>query len=1118
MNMLSRRVAVLMHTPVILDLATERHITFVSAVAATDDFATLPAWAQKTILTAEATPEKFNPYHAPPGSDEGGQFTSAQQAGPGSSFPDWTATPRTASELHGKIPLESDGSTVPMRTIKRYHVTRVENLPSLMDKGFDLERVKPRWANDFAVSLSGSPSLKKAMGYFTENTPGARMDTSKYAVVEVTVKGRFFKDDPFAYTHISGGARAYTRAVTAEGWDGFDQGNAVYVYNPKAISRIHVVPLDEMLAAQKAANLPTPTPAPTAATHGFTTAMLAFFPTVTRPMLSDLPDGSEPVPDADLHVTLAFLGDTDALELSATEIALRVEQAAAQLPVLTGKFGGAVTFTTDDDQQPFCATIDALALQAWRAALLRLTGLDAYADAEHSYTPHMTLAYLPAGAQPPTMTAPDGEIVFDTVALTWDDERYTFPLRGGPVADAGALEALGKFNPNHDEKGQFASAPGGGPIDVPFHGYHSERERALGFDATLETPEGEALVARIMQENHWTRPETREIAREIASNARRGEIKAAGATRLAEAIAHADTLGIGDDDIYRSWGNRVQSDWATTSNDHGNYSDQLQAVALERATHKDGISQTSPGLRDGQNKITYESVKPTVNAAFDSIYNETQQYFRDRGIGPDDEIVVFRGVRLDNQKFADIRSAHAGDTVTHKANPLSSFSLRYDVAQRFVETRPRGQFSTIIAVRIKAKHIFAHWSTGFGCADEDEVVIFGDGLAETPIYKAKAEAATLLELDVDLENADWLLILQREREAAGGAPSDATLLAQMSDAKFNPYHRPAGPGGGQFTSGAGAPTGTIWSQGGRIAVLGASGEGPDEKPADWDKPATTGADAAIAGLDRLGWQGRDIKDKLRAEIFRLDEELRLQFDRLFALDKAGTPMDDPERKALSEIIAANSKAQTKLWGQVYGQDKKTLKAAHKLLEVDDPINIGPVWRDADFKASKVKEIKEGAAFVSRMVSQKAGLWGGEGRQPIRVDFLPTKDARASYDANLQRVNASKSLGVTTVAHELGHFVEDKSPRIAAAARAFLKQRAGNEQPQKLRDLLKDQGYEDYEIAYKDRFEHPYSGKVYKHGATEIVSMGLQKFYEDPIGFARHDPEYFAFIYNTVRGN
>jgi len=40
----------------------------------------------------------------------------------------------------------------------------------------------------------------------------------------------------------------------------------------------------------------------------------------------------------------------------------------------------------------------------------------------------------------------------------------------------------------------------------------------------------------------------------------------------------------------------------------------------------------------------------------------------------------------------------------------------------------------------------------------------------------------------------------------------------------------------------------------------------------------------------------------------------------------------------------------------------------------------------------------------------------------------------------------------------------------------------------------------------------------KDGATEIISMGLEKMYKDPIAFLDKDPEYFEFIVKVMWGD
>ena len=59
-------------------------------------------------------------------------------------------------------------------------------------------------------------------------------------------------------------------------------------------------------------------------------------------------------------------------------------------------------------------------------------------------------------------------------------------------------------------------------------------------------------------------------------------------------------------------------------------------------------------------------------------------------------------------------------------------------------------------------------------------------------------------------------------------------------------------------------------------------------------------------------------------------------------------------------------------------------------------------------------------------------------------------------------------------------------------------------------------YGDDELTKADNFIDVYMGKYYKD-ASEILSMGLQYFYSNPVELMTKDPEYFDFIYNLVRG-
>ncbi len=112
-----------------------------------------------------------------------------------------------------------------------------------------------------------------------------------------------------------------------------------------------------------------------------------------------------------------------------------------------------------------------------------------------------------------------------------------------------------------------------------------------------------------------------------------------------------------------------------------------------------------------------------------------------------------------------------------------------------------------------------------------------------------------------------------------------------------------------------------------------------------------------------------------------------------------------------------------------------------------------------------------------------------------------------------------------VAHELGHMLEHQVPGWNASAQAFLKHRVGDEPLTQLRSLPGGKTrYDRGEYGRKDNFDKAfgdsahYVGKDHGKNASEVTSMGLEKLFTDPVGFARKDPEHAKFIMGMLDGS
>ena len=134
----------------------------------------------------------------------------------------------------------------------------------------------------------------------------------------------------------------------------------------------------------------------------------------------------------------------------------------------------------------------------------------------------------------------------------------------------------------------------------------------------------------------------------------------------------------------------------------------------------------------------------------------------------------------------------------------------------------------------------------------------------------------------------------------------------------------------------------------------------------------------------------------------------------------------------------------------------------------------------------------------------------------------------SYSKNKIGVFMSRTTGVKTHAHEIGHQLEDQLPGAQRRARQFRHWRKKKSGPRdvKMHEQFPGDGYKTWEVGNEDDFGRLwgrdssssfYNGKVYPRGSTETISMGLEAMYEDPIRFAEQDPEYFGFIMGILDG-
>lgn len=200
--------------------------------------------------------------------------------------------------------------------------------------------------------------------------------------------------------------------------------------------------------------------------------------------------------------------------------------------------------------------------------------------------------------------------------------------------------------------------------------------------------------------------------------------------------------------------------------------------------------------------------------------------------------------------------------------------------------------------------------------------------------------------------------------------------------------------------------------------------------------------------------------------------------------------------------------------------------AREFLYVNNPSQFkkttgGVVNPDNNKKTGSLNEeqktkILGGLEVFSKMV----GVDTVDGKQlsVTVIDSKSKKAGRSFYRGGTSTVYMADRASLEVVIHEAAHWLEESDPKIHAKVRDFFERRTAGEKWQKLSKLTGNKNYRDDEVAKPDKWPRPYMGKKTKSDKnSEILSMGMEMMYKDPIGFAKKDPEYFAFMHDTLRG-
>ena len=250
---------------------------------------------------------------------------------------------------------------------------------------------------------------------------------------------------------------------------------------------------------------------------------------------------------------------------------------------------------------------------------------------------------------------------------------------------------------------------------------------------------------------------------------------------------------------------------------------------------------------------------------------------------------------------------------------------------------------------------------------------------------------------------------------------------------------------------------------------------------------------------------KDIYNRDAAETDRLQKEAK----RLKKEFKQALKLGDADKATLiNKLLEDNARQSFELrWTQ-------TQRMREVLYVNKKGFNLS-AYKDASIQGAVADNVQKGLTEVSKLVSESLldNLQLAPGMKRIQVRYEP---GIRSFAQKLGIVPEGRMyLGVDyidTICHEMGHIVEFNNPEILNKAKAFIKNRAGGRASHWLGN-----GFDKDEFGWNDElFIDVYIGKIYPD-CTEVISMGLQYFQQDPYTLATKDAEYFDLIYNILRG-
>jgi hypothetical protein len=244
---------------------------------------------------------------------------------------------------------------------------------------------------------------------------------------------------------------------------------------------------------------------------------------------------------------------------------------------------------------------------------------------------------------------------------------------------------------------------------------------------------------------------------------------------------------------------------------------------------------------------------------------------------------------------------------------------------------------------------------------------------------------------------------------------------------------------------------------------------------------------------------------------RREEKVIIEMDRLSKLSEKLDP-NSPEGKKISSQLFRQTQQSFEIDKEIRKLKQGQLSSQKDLLQVSNPTKLtASPGSQRDPQVIAKNGWNKGREGFESLVSNDVVPAGS------LVRFNRTNEDRSFHlGGAVSRVSMSDFAGPNTMVHELGHMAENYNPRLLNRSIEWRNSRTKGENLKQLADVTGNHGYDSREKTKADKFFDAYIGKDYGNRASEVFSMGIERMYKDPLGFAEQDPDMFDFIYAQAR--